>query len=183
MGPIWGTHVPGFQHTLSEHLVLVPVGVPSVNLGCEYTMNVSSCDMCLCGVLRSYPLILLLQVAKLCPNIFCVLDPWSKNSVFPSTVIYAFSQCHSQCLLLFCCHNVLVLGAVGAPFPPESSVLSCFPFMNKAPNSASAAEAETNFNNPHTTNMFPFNDTVCLGWNHHFSLGQRLKHVNPLEMT
>ena len=25
--------------------------------------------------------------------------------------------------------------------------------------------------------------TVCLGWNHHFSLGQRLKHVNPLGMT
>ena len=27
------------------------------------------------------------------------------------------------------------------------------------------------------------NDTVCLGWNRHFSLGQRLKHVNPLGMT
>ena len=26
-------------------------------------------------------------------------------------------------------------------------------------------------------------DTVYLGWNHHFSLGQRLKHVNPLEMN
>ena len=42
MGPIVGTHVPGFQHTLSEHFVLASVGVISwmrvVNLS-EYAIK------------------------------------------------------------------------------------------------------------------------------------------------
>ena len=36
---------------------------------------------------------------------------------------------------------------------------------------------------PNSAHIYTGFTTVCLGWNHHFSLGQRLKHVNPLKMT
>ena len=37
---IMASHLPGFQHSLSEHLVIALVGVPLVNSGCEFSMLV-----------------------------------------------------------------------------------------------------------------------------------------------
>ena len=55
-----------------------------------------------------------------------VCDP--EKNAFPSTVIVVFSQCHSQFLLICCCHSVLVSEVDGDPVRWGLVVVPCSPW-------------------------------------------------------